>query len=492
MKNSTRTPVILSVLFLAAVLITCSKVSTDSDDGKIYTSTLKGNVIDKNGDGLNGVSVTSEPAGYSTTSNSNGSFSIPDVEAGTYILDYYLQDYIFAKSDTFTVGLADFVQLDDLEMLYAFGIITGTVYDKNKAPLFDASVEVKTASENVNTKTDINGTYTLKKVRHGSILLYSGVRDFGCDLLELTLEPEQSLDNADVHLSTDSCATITGLLKSKTALQKRTADSSAVFAGVEVTALNGSLIDTTDEQGHFELSDFPPGVPIDITFHAQNKDSVILEVIQAAPNEVKDIGTIVIEELRAAMLAKTFLDQRDSTVYKKVTIGTQIWIAENLNFNPSSGNSWCFDENESNCDTYGRLYDWTTAVADQHGNGVDICPIGWHLPSDVEWKTLEMAIGMSQSEADKTSYRGTVEGTKLKSAEMGGTDDYGFAVVGGGYRKPDGSFNFLGWDADFWTATEYNASSAWDRWFGEGSNDVSRYTAGNDNGYSVRCLQDSQ
>jgi hypothetical protein len=90
--------------------------------------------------------------------------------------------------------------------------------------------------------------------------------------------------------------------------------------------------------------------------------------------------------------------------YAVVTIGDQTWMAENLNYETSD--SWGFFNNGSNCDVYGRLYTWDAAMS--------ACPSGWHLPSDNEWKTLEMFLGMSQSEADDTGWRGSDEGGKLK------------------------------------------------------------------------------
>jgi uncharacterized protein (TIGR02145 family) len=181
-------------------------------------------------------------------------------------------------------------------------------------------------------------------------------------------------------------------------------------------------------------------------------------------------------------------DLRDGKKYKKVTIGTQTWMAENLKFTPSSGNSWCYDNNPANCDTYGRLYDWNTST-DNYGNGQDICPFGWNLPSDAEWKILEMYLGMSKSEADNAGWRGTDEGKELKSSDLwDGTNDYGFNALPAGYYE-GGPFRYLGSYALFWTSAPGGGGAMY-RFLESVHDDVNRAGTVRAFGLSVRCLQD--
>ncbi len=181
----------------------------------------------------------------------------------------------------------------------------------------------------------------------------------------------------------------------------------------------------------------------------------------------------------------TFTDPRDGQVYNIVTIGTQTWFAENMNY--ETENSWCNDDDPANCEIYGKLYTWDDAII--------ACPDGWHLSSDDEWKILEMHLGMSQIEADKTGLRGTDEGKKIKSTsgwhnDGNGTDEAGFMALPGGYRGSDGTYFGLGHNGMWWTATEQNSTFAWNHRLYYNLDKVGRESSRKDVGFIVRCLQD--
>lgn len=185
-----------------------------------------------------------------------------------------------------------------------------------------------------------------------------------------------------------------------------------------------------------------------------------------------------------------FTDTRLNEEYKWIKIGDQIWMAENLDFKTREG-SWCLDDDEANCSMYGRLYDWETA---NH-----VCPDGWHLPTDEEWKDLERSLGMSIKETDKTSFRGSREGGKLKSDEQdtwkapnkGATDEYKFEALPGGYRMGSGEYKGLSQSALFWTATENGRVQAKCRELYYGRSDIYRDNAEKNNGFSVRCIKNA-
>jgi len=125
-------------------------------------------------------------------------------------------------------------------------------------------------------------------------------------------------------------------------------------------------------------------------------------------------------------------------LYKTVKIGNQIWMAENLNYKTEGSN--CYGEDSCNGEKYGRLYNWETAM--------NVCPRGWHLPSNKDWETL-------------ASYAGSflTLGTMLKANNGwqscgNGTDNHGFSAMPGGYGFSDGSFGHVGSYGYWWSSTE--------------------------------------
>ncbi len=204
----------------------------------------------------------------------------------------------------------------------------------------------------------------------------------------------------------------------------------------------------------------------------------------------------------------------DGNIYKTIKIGNQCWMAENLKVtkyrngdaipNVTDGSTWSnmttgaysnYDNNTNNVTTYGKLYNWY-AINDSR----NIAPEGWHVPSDAEWKVLEMFLGMSQIEADATAWRGTDEGGKLKeigtshwlSPNTGATNTSGFCALPGGYRDFDSNFTSLGYYALFWSTTEINVDYTSARCLGCTYSEIGRHKEGysNRDGFSVRCVKD--
>ena len=189
--------------------------------------------------------------------------------------------------------------------------------------------------------------------------------------------------------------------------------------------------------------------------------------------------------------------------YNTVLIGSQCWMKENLNY--AIGNSWCYDNNSSNCNTYGRLYNWATimngeASSNSVPSGVQgICPDGWHVPSDEEWKILEGTVDsqypVGDPEWDQLGWRGYDAGKNLKSTSGwnyngNGTDLYGFAALPGGYRGSYGNFYSIGSSGCWWSSAENSSSNAWSRTLTSNDDGVYRNDDYKAYGFSLRCLKD--
>jgi len=180
--------------------------------------------------------------------------------------------------------------------------------------------------------------------------------------------------------------------------------------------------------------------------------------------------------------------------YRIVEIGTQTWMAENLNYNISG--SKCYDNDPANCAIYGRLYDWATAMAlpsncnskicaslifEKHRG---ICPKGWHIPSDYEWGVLTKFVGKNAgTQLKATSYWNSYEGISS------GEDTYDFAALPGGWGNSDGSFNSIGDGGYWWSSLEISVNYASYRGIYYGLESVNE-GYGKSYFHSIRCLQD--
>ncbi|WP_458451285.1 fibrobacter succinogenes major paralogous domain-containing protein [Fibrobacter sp.] len=224
----------------------------------------------------------------------------------------------------------------------------------------------------------------------------------------------------------------------------------------------------------------------------------------------------------------TMTDERDGQTYKTVTIGTQTWMAENLNYaytdvpynytlNDSSytsdSTSWCYKDSVEYCAKYGRLYTWAAAmdsVGEWSANGKGcgngnkcsptypvrgICPEGWHLPTQTEWDTLITAVGGRSAVPE---IRNTT-GKKLKSTSgwyysdgENGTDDYSFTALPAGFGGFIVSYCNGGTYAYFWSSTEYGDLYAYIMELSHDSDKARLASHDKFFGYSVRCVQDSE
>ena len=169
----------------------------------------------------------------------------------------------------------------------------------------------------------------------------------------------------------------------------------------------------------------------------------------------------------------------DGQTYKTVTIGSQTWLAENLNLNVS--NSYCYNDLNLNCNVYGCLYTWEAAKA-----AAAKVP-GWHLPTDEEWMELEMSLGMTLIEVQEDGWRGSDEGTKLKEDGSSGMN-----LLLAGSRNSIGSFSYLGYGGYFWSASPNGSSYAWYRYVDSRNSNVYRSYTRWSGGFSVQLVVGTQ
>ena len=217
----------------------------------------------------------------------------------------------------------------------------------------------------------------------------------------------------------------------------------------------------------------------------------------------------------AEVTTGTMTDSRDGQTYKTVTIGTQTWMAQNLNYAytdvpfkrldyTSDSTSWCYNDDANNCSKYGRFYTWAAAMDSvgtwsSNGKGCGfgttcsptypvrgICPEGWHLPTKAEFETLFTAVGGK-----------SIAGQKLKSAtgwttKSGITNEDAFALsaLPAGNRDDIGNYNFEGYSALFWSSTENYSGNAYFMYLNYSSDGAYLDYDYKFNGHSVRCLKD--
>jgi len=191
----------------------------------------------------------------------------------------------------------------------------------------------------------------------------------------------------------------------------------------------------------------------------------------------------------------------DGNVYKTVTIGTKVWMAENLKttkYNDGTAiplvaddKAWealttpayCWYNNDAtaNKKTYGALYNWYTV------NTKKLCPTGWHVPSDAEWTTLTTNLGGESVAGGKLKETST---THWQSPNTGATNETGFTALPSGYRSSSGTYNYIGLNGYWWSSSEYSPPNAYSRSMNYYRSNVYRYSYYKQDGFSVRCLRD--
>lgn len=218
------------------------------------------------------------------------------------------------------------------------------------------------------------------------------------------------------------------------------------------------------------------------------------------------VGTSYGEQI----IFSTQIDDLEANKYNTTLIGSQIWMAENLKATKYNDNtqipnvtgtsawialttdaySWYDNDAVINKALYGAIYNWPAVKTGK------LCPTGWHVPTDAEYGTMEVSLGMPQSEVSEWDWRGTDQGKQMKSSSgwstnENGTNKSGFTALPNGYRYYlNGGFNGIGILGYWWTSTEADATTAYYRRLDGANNDVYRASAPKKAGKYVRCIKD--
>lgn len=223
------------------------------------------------------------------------------------------------------------------------------------------------------------------------------------------------------------------------------------------------------------------------------------------------MGIIMINRnLEIIIIIFSFLICRQLVKSQELIIGKQVWMMKNLNVDHyQNGDSipeikdpvqweklttgaWCYYENNSeNGKVYGKLYNWF-AVEDPRG----LAPNGWHIPSDSEWKELEICLGMTNESVDSMHWRGNIEGIKLKESGIThwestnfATNESGFTALPGGWRIEDGRFFRIGLNGLWWSTSVGCDMHAYYRNLNNSETKIYRANHNPKCGFSVRCIK---
>jgi uncharacterized protein (TIGR02145 family) len=248
------------------------------------------------------------------------------------------------------------------------------------------------------------------------------------------------------------------------------------------------------------------------TLFLNNGSFVIIPGISEA-NNGGGSGTIAhscgAQNVHNASLTYGSMTDQQGNVYKTIVIGTQEWMAENLNtsiyrngyaiptglsnadwsntINTQQG-AWAYFNNDASyaC-PYGKLYNWYACVDSRN-----LCPLGWHVPTDAEWTVLTDYLGGEAVAGGKMKTTGTIEAATglWRTPNTGATNSSGFSGAPGDYRYDAGAFFNVGGQGYWWSSSDFDFSFAYYRFLNYDNVSAPRNILNKQYGYSVRCLRD--
>jgi uncharacterized protein (TIGR02145 family) len=420
------------------------------------------------------------------TTNDNGLVTI-EIGTGTTADDFTAIDWTngpyFIKTETDPTGGTNYT-------------ITGT----SQILSVPYSLHSKTAETVVGTVNETDPIYTASQAANitatdiTNLGNLSGVNTGDQDLSHLATKTALGDSTAKVR---SEIPDVSGFISSETD-PVFSASVSSDIAGIDTTNWNNKLDKEVDGDITNEIQNLSQIL-------TQNNDGGASQIKNIAdPTDAQDAATkAYVDELMDELFDQGVLKLRDvdGNLYDVVKIGNQRWMAENLKttkFNDNTdiplvtdytawsnlttpGYCWYSNDQATYGDTYGALYNWYTV---ETGN---LCPTGWHVPTDAEWTTLTVYLGGESIAGSKLKETGT---THWNSPNTDATNETGFTALPGGYRGPDGTFYFIGYHGYWWSSMESSTTNAWLRYMLYDYSNVYRVSYSKKYGLSVRCLRD--
>ena len=464
----------------------------------VHTGNLAGTITDEiNSQTIAGALVeVSGVLSYSGTANANGNYLIEDIEAGTYNVlvnaEGYFPKYIngieilAGETTTLDFALEPIIKTQTYNLLEGYHFVSSRLISENP----DIQNILEEILDNLDFVRNSEG-YMLRKIGPNWV---NNIGDWATTEGYLfKMNCDDSFEISGEELNEYTPIELNSGFQIISYLPAENRDCEEVFTNILdnldfVRNTGGHMLKKIGPFWVNGIGDMQPGEGYLVKMNAND----------------------VLSYLPPFNCGDPFTDPRDEQTYETVQIGDQCWMAENLNIGSMINaiqemtdngviEKYCYNNDPANCEIYGGLYQWNEIMEYSTIPGVQgICPAGWHLPTDDEWKILEGTVDSQYPVGDPIwntwQWRGFDAGKNLKSTtgwyQNTGTDAFGFTALPTGART-GGSFQDLGFGGYFWSSSQTStADYALCRGLGYNIDEVSRNDINKSNGFSSRCLQD--
>jgi uncharacterized protein (TIGR02145 family) len=377
--------------------------------------------------------------------------------------------------------------------------LIGNVISASAEPLSNAQIELISPSlGSAITYTNVSGVFSGRIPKNETLTLQINLI---CNTTnDWALADSESIISEESNISVDFIAELNGYFPVSGTIvncENQQVNSGYVRLNNQVfLTQNGAFTIQVCATGDYEITGFDTSIP-------DSTKASVLDTIQVGTSGL-DIGVI-----QACIELYGSISDFDGNVYPTILIGNQWWMAENLRtstyangdlipnvvssaaWDVLSTGAWCSVNNQtSNDELLGKLYNWHTTADPRN-----VCPIGWHVPSDEEWNELIVFLDPSYSPLTIGSAPSAASG-KLKSVEgwmapnEGANNQSGFSALPAGSRFEQDFFFGISTAAHWWSSTEAFQNNAWYRRVVNDSNMLTRSMDIINTGFSIRCLQD--